>query len=195
MAQDSSLPEFWSTRYREHVTPWDAGKVPAELRQFAGTLPARTRIFVPGCGSAHEVVFLVQAGMDVLAIDFSAEAVELAQQHAGALADRIRLADFFTFDAGAMPFDVIYERAFLCALPRTLWTRYAERVADLLAPQQRLAGFFFYSDTLRGPPFGTSPEELLDLLGPSFEQIEDRPTAEPLPVFQDGERWQVWRRR
>jgi hypothetical protein len=195
MAQDSSLPEFWSTRYRHHVTPWDAGKVPAELRHFAATLPALTRILVPGCGSAHEVVFLAQAGMDVLAIDFSPEAVELAQQHAGALADRIRLADFFTFDPGSAPVEVIYERAFLCALPRRLWTHYAERMADLLAPQQRLAGFFFYSDNLKGPPFGTSPQELLDLLDAAFERIEDRPTAEPLPVFQDGERWQVWRRR
>jgi hypothetical protein len=105
------------------------------------------------------------------------------------------LADFFTFDPGSAPVEVIYERAFLCALPRKLWTRYAERMADLLAPQQRLAGFFFYSDNLKGPPFGTSPQELLDLLDAAFERIEDRPTAEPLPVFQDGERWQVWRRR
>lgn len=195
MAQDSSLPEFWSTRYRDHVTPWDAGKVPAELRQFAGTLPARTRVLVPGCGSAHEVVFLAQAGVDVLAIDFSPEAIELAQQHAGALADRIRLADFFAFDPGAAPFEVIYERAFLCALPRKLWTHYAERMADLLAPQSRLAGFFFYGENPKGPPFGTSPQELHDLLDARFEQIDDRPTTEPLPVFQGGERWQVWRRR
>jgi thiopurine S-methyltransferase len=133
--------------------------------------------------------------MDVLAIDFSPEAVDLAQRSAGALADRIQLADFFAFDPGAAPFDVIYERAFLCALPRKLWTRYAERMADLLAPQQRLAGFFFYSDNPKGPPFGTSPQELQDMLDARFEQIEDRPTAEPLPVFRDGERWQVWRRR
>ena len=195
MAQDSSLPEFWNSRYRDHVTPWEAGNVPAELRQFAGTLPARTRVLVPGCGSGHEVVFLAQAGMDVLAIDFSPDAVELAQQHARLLADRIRLADFFAFDPTAAPFDVIYERAFLCALPRKLWTRYAERMAELLAPEKRLAGFFFYGDNPKGPPFGTSPQELHDLLDAGFEQIEDRPATAPLPVFQGGERWQVWRRR
>ena len=195
MAQDSSLPEFWNTRYHDHVTPWDAGKVPVELRQFAATLPARTRVLVPGCGSGHEVVFLALAGMDVLAIDFSLEAVEVARQHAGALADRIRQADFFAFDPGAGPFEVIYERAFLCALPRKVWTRYAERMADLLAPQKLLAGFFFYGGNPKGPPFGTSPQELHDLLDASFEQIDDRPTTEPLPVFQGGERWQVWRRR
>jgi SAM-dependent methyltransferase len=195
MAQDSSLPEFWSARYRDHVTPWDAGNVPADLRQFAATLPARTRILVPGCGSGHEVVFLAQARMDVLAIDFSPEAVALARQQAQALADRILLADFFAFDPGTTSIEVIYERAFLCALPRKLWTRYAERMADLLAPQKRLAGFFFYGDNPKGPPFGTSPQELHGLLDAGFEQIEDRPATEPLPVFQGGERWQIWRRR
>jgi SAM-dependent methyltransferase len=195
MAQDSGLPEFWNTRYRDHVTPWDAGKVPADLRQLVQTLPPRTRVLVPGCGSGHEVVFLAGAGMDVLAIDFSPDAIAIAQQHAGALADRIRLADFFTFDAGAASFDLIYERAFLCALPRKLWARYAERMGDLLAQQRRLAGFFFYGDNPKGPPFGTSPQELHDLLDARFEQIEDRPATEQLPVFQGGERWQVWRRR
>ena len=32
MSQDSSQPSFWTTRYRDHVTPWDAGGVPADLR-------------------------------------------------------------------------------------------------------------------------------------------------------------------
>ena len=31
MAQDSSQPEFWETRYRSGTTPWDAGGVPARL--------------------------------------------------------------------------------------------------------------------------------------------------------------------
>lgn len=195
MAQDSSLPDFWNTRYRDGVTPWDAGEVPADLRRFAGALPEQARVLVPGCGSGHEIAFLAGAGLDVLAIDFSPEAVELAKRYAGNLADRVQLADFFTFDAGAAPFEVIYERAFLCALPRKLWARYAERMAALLGPQQRLAGFFFYGDNPKGPPFGTSAEELHGLLGAAFEQIEDRPTTEQLPVFKGGERWQVWRRR
>src|SRR5262245_30706967 len=111
MAQDSSLPEFWSSRYRDHVTPWEASTVPVDLRQFGATLPAQTRVLVPGCGSSQDVIFLADAGLDVLAIDFSPEAVAAAQQRAGKLADRIQLADFFAFDPGAVPFDVIYERA------------------------------------------------------------------------------------
>jgi len=193
--QDSSLPEFWDSRYRDHVTPWDAHGVPADLRAFAATLPAAARVLVPGCGSAHELRCLAETGVDVLAIDFSISAVELARRNAGPFADRIRLADFFEFKPGPRPFDVVYERAFLCALPRKLWTRYATRMAELLGPGGRLAGLFFYRDDPKGPPFGTSAEELHALLDPAFDLVEDRAAAESLAVFRDGERWQVWRRR
>ena len=195
MAQDSSLPEFWDTRYRDHVMPWDAGRVPADLRAFAATLPDGAHILIPGCGSAHELRYLAETGADVVAIDFSPQAIELGKRNAGPFADRIRFADFFQLDPGAQPFDVVYERAFLCALPRKLWPRYAARMADLLGPGQRLAGFFFYGDSPRGPPFGTSPEELHGLLDSAFELVEDRSASESLAVFEGGERWQVWRRR
>jgi len=195
MGQDSSQPEFWNTRYRDHVTPWDAGGVPTDLRAFARTLVAGTRALIPGCGSGHEVIYMVESGLDVLAIDFSPQAVDLARQRVGSFADRVQLADFFAFDPGSPPFDVIYERAFLCALPRALWPRYGERMADLLRPEKRLAGFFYYGDNPRGPPFGTSPAELHGLLDAAFELIEDRPATDSLPVFEGGERWQVWRRR
>ena len=195
MSQDSSQPSFWTIRYRDHVTPWDAGGVPADLHTFARTLPQGARILIPGCGTGYEVGFLAERGYDVLAIDFSPEAIELARATLGHFADRLQLADFFEFDPGALPFDAVYERAFLCALPRKTWARYAQRMTELLAPGKALAGFFFYGDNPRGPPFGTAPAELHGLLDGSFELIEDRVATESLPVFQGGERWQVWRRR
>jgi SAM-dependent methyltransferase len=193
--QDSSRPEFWDSRYRDHVTPWDAHGVPADLRAFAATLAPSTRILLPGCGSAHELRCLADAGAEVLGIDFSSEAVERAKENAGPLAARILFADFFEFDPGPEAFDLVYERAFLCALPRKLWASYAVRMAELLGPGKRLAGLFFYGDNPRGPPFGTNPEELHGLLDRGFELTEDRVATESLAVFQGGERWQVWRRR
>src|SRR5262245_56852370 len=97
MAQDSSLPDFWNTRYRDHVMPWDAGMVPTDWRTFVPTLRAGTRILIPGCGSGYEVQFLAEAGFDVTAIDFSAEAVEAARRVLGLYAHRVQLADFFAF--------------------------------------------------------------------------------------------------
>ncbi len=193
MAQDSSKPEFWESRYREHVIPWDAGKVPAELQDYASSLPAKSRILVPGCGSAYEAAFLHERGFDVLAIDFSPAAVDAARKNLGAFGHIVRLADFFTFDA-AGHFDVIYERAFLCALPKSMWTQYAGRCAELLNPNGVIAGFFFFADTPRGPPFGTSRRELGALMAERFERIDDRPVADSIAIFEGKERWQIWQR-
>jgi len=153
------------------------------------------RVLIPGCGSAHELRCLAETGADAMAIDFSSSAVELAKRNAGPFADRIHLADFFHFEPGPKGFDVVYERAFLCALPRKLWTPYAARMAELVIRDGRLVGFFFYGDEPKGPPFGTNPAELHGLLDPAFDLAEDRPAAESLAVFREGERWQVWRRR
>lgn len=194
MAQDSSRPEFWEIRYQNQATPWDAGRVPLRLQQYARTLPAGARILIPGCGSGHEAHFLADAGFDVLAIDFSPAAVAAARANMGAFAERVQLADFFACEV-PRPFDVMIERAFLCALPRKLWPDYAARTAEVLGPGGLIAGFWFFHDAPKGPPFGTSEAELHALLEARFERIEDEPVTDSIPVFQGRERWQVWRRR
>ena len=194
MAQDSSKSDFWESRYRDHTTPWDAGKVPDALREYVMRIKTGSRILIPGCGSAYEAGYLAENGFDVLAIDFSPAAVELAKKNLSGFGDIVRLADFFEFDYGK-PYEVIYERAFLCALPPRMWPQYAPRTAQLLRPGGELAGFFFLRETEKGPPFGTTPEALHALLAPHFDLVEDRVVTDSIPVFQDAERWQVWRKR
>lgn len=190
---DSSLPEFWDQRYDADTTPWDAGGSPDALRAHLNEFPPGSRVLIPGCGSGYELLTLIDSGCDALAIDFSPPAVERARRNAGRFADRIVLADFFTFDHGA-PFDAMYERAFLCALPRKMWRDYARRSAELVRPGGVIAGFFFYDANPKGPPFGTSDAELRDLLEPDFARVHDEPVDDSIPVFQGKERWQVWRR-
>jgi SAM-dependent methyltransferase len=194
LAQDSSKSDFWESRYRDHVTPWDAGKVPDALRNYAKRIRSGSRILIPGCGSAYEAGYLAENGFGVLAIDFSPAAVELAKKNLSRFGDIVRLADFFEFGFGE-PYDVIYERAFLCALPPRMWPKYAPRSAQLLRPKGELAGFFFFRETEKGPPFGTTPEALHALLDPHFELVEDKAVTDSILVFQDAERWQVWRKR
>jgi SAM-dependent methyltransferase len=192
--QDASKPEFWEQRFRENFTPWDAGRVPSDLGRFLSTEPRGLRVLIPGCGSGYEVRAFAEGGHDVLAVDFAPAAVERAQAVLGALSDRVRLADFFETDLGA-PYDLVYERAFLCSLPRQLRQSYAERVRELLAPRGRIAGFFFFEDGERGPPFGLKPGELDGLLSGSFEEIEDSAVGDSIPIFAGKERWKIWRIR
>ena len=194
MAQDPALPEFWDTRYRDKVTPWDAGRVPRALRAYAKILSPGSRILIPGCGSAYEAYYLIENGLDVLAIDFSPEAVEVARRNLACFADRVQLADFFSFDFGEA-YDVAYERAFLCALPPRIWLRYAQRMSDILRPGGVLVGYFFLAETGKGPPFGTSPAALHQLLDPYFSLTEDQAVEDSIEIFTGRERWQVWTRR
>jgi SAM-dependent methyltransferase len=139
-------------------------------------------------------VYLLEAGWDALAIDFSPAAVALAQAEAGAWLDRIVEADFFRYLPPAPP-DLIYEQAFLCAVPRALRPEVAERWAALLPPGGFLAGFFYFDDAPKGPPFGISRQELDRLLAPQFECVADEAVSDSIPIFAGKERWQAWRRR
>jgi thiopurine S-methyltransferase len=76
-----------------------------------------------------------------------------------------------------------------------LWPSYAPRVAELLRPGGRLAGFFFFDDGERGPPFGLKAGELETLLGGRFDRIADSPVSDSIPIFAGKERWQLWIRR
>ena len=190
--QDAARPEFWEKRFRDNFTPWDAGRVPARLGSFLLGEPRTLRVLVPGCGSGYEVRAFAEAGHDVLAVDFAPAAVERARLVLGPLSERVRLADFFESDFGA-PFDLVYERAFLCSLPRPLRPRYARRALEVLKQQGRLAGFFFFEDGERGPPFGLRSGELDALLGATFERTADEAVADSIPIFAGKERWQVWK--
>lgn len=191
--QRPELPDFWDKRFDEGVTPWAAGGVPAALADYAASRADRPRTLVPGCGHAWEAGWLAARGWDVTALDFSPAAVATARATLGDWPGQLLCADFFTF-APETPFDLVYERAFLCAMPRRLWPDYGRRMHELLAPDGVLAGLFFFDDTPKGPPFGIRPEELDALLGPWFARQDDRPATDSLPVFAGRERWQVWRR-
>jgi SAM-dependent methyltransferase len=182
-------------RYRDGVTPWDAGGVPARLLEYVATLEGRLRILVPGCGSGYEVALFAQRGHDVRGIDFSDEAVERARRLLGRLADRVEKADAFALEA--KPFDLVYERTFLCALPRERWPQWSAKIRTLVRPGGTLAGFFYFNDNERGPPFGISAARLHELLDEGFAAVDDMPVPaeQSVAVLAGKERWQVWQRR
>lgn len=193
--EDPATPAFWDIRFREKRTPWDAGSTPPALERYLAEASGGGRVLIPGCGSAYEARTFSEKGYEVLAIDFSAAAVERAKAELGAWHGAVMLGNFFAYDFGEKPFDIIYERAFLASLPRTRWRDYARRVAELLRPEGKLIGFFVYGDTQAGPPFYLRPGELVGLLGEKFERMEEAAVATSVPVFSGKERWEVWIRR
>ena len=192
--RDPASPEFWDLRYAAGFRPWDAHGVQAQLRDYVASGSPRN-VLVPGCGTGWDVRFLADSGWNVVGIDFSAQAVDAARKVLGSHAQRVRRGDFFAPIAGE-PFELVYERAFLCALPRRMWSDWATRVASLLVPGGELAGYFFMGAGERGPPFPLRDAAELDaLLDARFERIADEAVPDSLEVFKGRERWQRWRRR
>ena len=187
-------PDFWCKRFGEGVTPWDAGRVQGDFASFVAARTQPLNTLIPGCGSAWEASHLADHRWPVTALDFSPTAVACAREVLADQAVDLVCADFFAWQP-AQALDLIYERAFLCALPRKLWADWGKRVAELLPPGGLLAGYFSVCDQLKGPPFGILPEQLDALLLPNFECLTDQPVADSIPVFAGRERWQVWRRR
>ncbi|NLR75499.1 methyltransferase [Leeia aquatica] len=192
MPQDSSQADFWNSRYQNGVTPWNAGGIPHEIAEFAHQ-HERGRVLIPGCGHGHEVQALAQGGHQVTAIDFSPDAVAAAQAVLGPLADCVHQADFFALN-DPQGYDWIYERAFLCALPRSRWSDWGRGMQTLLKPGGYLAGYFFLADKPHGPPFGTDEATVQQLLGPGFERLACAQARYSLPVFSGQEYWMIWRR-
>lgn len=192
--RDPSLAAFWDERFARAFMPWDAAGVPAALRTFAAAEGAPRATMIPGCGAAYEAAWLDAQGWPVRAIDFSPAAVTQAQAQLGPRAELVEQADFFTYTPPFVP-DIVYERAFLCALPRTMWGDYARRMAELLPSGARLAGFYFLRETQKGPPFGIAPDALDALLSGDFICEDKRLVDDSVPVFAGAEYWMVWRRR
>ena len=192
-SRDPRTPAFWDERFERAFTPWDRGGVPEQLRAYVEKSQHKT-VLIPGCGAAYELVYFSEAGWDATAIDFSPAAVERARGITGQWSGRVVEADFFAYQPAPGP-DMIYERAFLCALPRAMWPDVARRWAQLLPPGGVLAGYFFFDDAPKGPPFGIGRDALDSLLLGDFECVEDAEVADSIPVFAGKERWMVWRRR
>jgi len=195
MSEDFNQPGFWNKHYLEGNTPWDCHGVTRRLLSFLESAASRGRVLIPGCGSGCEVKAFLDFGFDVLAIDFAEAAVAQARRRLGAEGHRVIQADFFSHDFGKHPFDLIYERTFLTALPPERRADYARIMASLLPAGGRLIGYFFHGPEEEPPPYPISESELRDLLKESFSLVNNEPVPDSLPLFEGKERWMEWEKR
>ncbi|MFN2476330.1 MAG: methyltransferase [Chthoniobacterales bacterium] len=194
MSIRSDNVSFWEPRYAAGETPWDFGGVPMALARWVRTESSTGRVLIPGCGPGHEVRAFHDAGWDVTAIDYAPAAVEQAKAALGELGRKVLLADFFRDEFGR-GFDVIYERTFLCSMPRDRWPDYVTRTAELLRGGARLIGHFFLGENDDPPPYPLTEQMQHTLFSPAFAQLQNEPAVDSLPMFSGQERWQIWQKK
>jgi len=166
----------WQEAYEKRETPWEKGKPhPALLDLLATHGPLAGEIFVPGCGSGHDVRALSTPQNHVLGIDLAPFAIEKARSFPKVGNEEYQLGDLFALPPALDgKFDVVFEHTCFCAIDPARRTDYVEAVVRLLAPGGRFIAIFFLNpdNDDEGPPFPVNAEELEKLFGVDFV-VED----------------------
>jgi methyl halide transferase len=191
----------WEQNYQEGHTPWNKGlPSPPMLEWVEQNLP-QGRALVPGCGVGHDVVMLVEKGLDAHGLDIAPTAIAMAHAAYPDQKSRFVLGDLFATPSDWQgSFDYLFEHTCLCALPPEWRTRYEAAAYELLKPSGQLVGIWFINPEMdpdeSGPPFGIPVSELSILFDESRWQILEDHTPE---VGYDGrvgrERLRVLRKK
>ncbi len=187
----------WQAAWEEGRTPWDAGKSAPILRSLveSDSLP-QGRAFVPGAGSGYDVLTLAGPQRSVVGLDLAPLAKTrfetLAQSHPHSEQVEFVVGDAFAY-APEVPFDLVWDYTFLCALPPELRGAWAEMMDRLLHPTRgQLAALIFPvtpdADPSQGPPYPMTPELVTALVEPFLEPISIVP-VQTSNAGREGKEW------
>ncbi|PAC27580.1 methyltransferase domain-containing protein [Flectobacillus sp. BAB-3569] len=185
--------DYWNERYAQGQTGWDLGKASPPLENYIRQLDNKDlKILLPGCGNGYEALLMAELGFTNLTVlDIAPLAVEKLQHKLQSYPSvRILCEDFFEH---VDSYDLILEQTFFCALPPSMRKQYAQKMAELLAPQGKLVGLLFASEFDKaGPPFGGTTEEYLQLFNPYFKSEILEPCHNSIRPRQGNELFIKW---
>ncbi len=170
----------WEQNYVEGYTPWNKGKASPPMVEWVSQNQPQGRALVPGCGVGHDVVMLVDVGLDAHGLDIAPTAIAMARAAYPNQVTRFVLGDLFATPLEWQEsFDFLFEHTCLCALPPEWRPRYEAVAYQLLKTGAQLVGIWIIHPEMdpdeTGPPFGISVSELSALFDESrWQVIEDR---------------------
>lgn len=176
-------PDFWEQRWASGLIGFHEGTVNRFLRRFVERLGAPSSVYVPLCGKTVDLDFLAARGFRVTGSELVARAVVDYFAERGEIPEPQREGDAVIYESGSVrivcgdalalapdaPFDAIYDRAALIALPEATRSRYASRQKALLSSGGRILLVTLEHDAPSGPPFAVDEAEVERLFGDAFE--------------------------
>ena len=172
------MSEDWLSRWEQGRTGWHEAAGNRGLRQYWPELPAGSRVLVPLCGKAVDLLWLAERGMAVSGVELSEVAVRsfFAEHQIGFEIDdhsvlpvyratdrplSLYCGDYFRF--ADEPYDALYDRGALVALPGQQRPDYVAHTKDLLLRDAfRLVITLEYDQSaVDGPPFSVLPDEVM----------------------------------
>ncbi|MDH4019950.1 MAG: thiopurine S-methyltransferase [Xanthomonadales bacterium] len=171
------MADEWLARWESGHIGWHEAKGNRALRKFWPGLTGGSRVLVPLCGKSPDLLWLSQQGCDVTGVELSAIAARAffneadirfeTGTHGGLCAFRsvehqltIVCGDYFEFLDE--PYDALYDRAALVALPPSLRPAYVKHTKSLLKANatQLLITLEYDQQKVNGPPFSVLPDEV-----------------------------------
>lgn len=189
-------PEFWTPYYLEEAQPWAIEEPCPPVFNWLKAQPdwPRGRVLVPGCGLGLEPQEWARQGFEVVGMDFSPKAIELAKAR-----DTDKSVDYRVGDILNPPeelrgqFDMVFEQTCYCAIDPRDRPRYRRSVIELLKPGGWLVGVFYQGRHEESPPFAITLEEVrqdfeqafrIERLELAQDSVERRKDQEWFAVFQ-----------
>lgn len=203
---------FWQSRWQEGRIGFHEGRPNALLEKHFDVwgLEPGAHVFVPLCGKAFDLDWLLANGLMVSGIEFNRQAVEEVfarlgltpevEQSDGLIrfqADGLTLysGDFFALEASDLgPVDAVYDRAALVAIAPERRQGYADHLAALTGrARQLLVGFNYDQSAMQGPPFSITEAIIRGLYAEKFDSalLESAPVDGPMAQRVDAQE-EIW---
>ncbi|MET1412836.1 thiopurine S-methyltransferase [Roseibium sp. HPY-6] len=203
---------FWQHRWQEGKIGFHEGVPNRHLSDHLDALGlAQGRhIFVPLCGKAVDIDWLLTKGLRVSGAELNFDAVEAVFDRLGVTPETtqsgaltrysrdnltIWAGDFFKLKAEDVGFiDAVYDRGALVALPPHMRAAYTSQMRVLCRDVPRLLVTYDYDQSqMDGPPFSVPEDRIHDLFDDQFviERLASVPITGPLAERCSGEE-QAW---
>jgi len=171
---------FWLERWERGEIGFHQQSAHRFLRRYwaALDLPPGARVFVPLCGKSRDMLWLRDAGFEVIGVELSLTAAKAFCEENALPLSRGREGVFECFRGAGISllvgdfFDLrpddldgvaaVFDRAALVALPPPARARYAAHMAALLpaGAQTLLVTLEYDQEQMDGPPFSVTAEEV-----------------------------------
>jgi len=197
------MNDQWLARWENGHTGWHEAGGNTALRKFWPRLGAGSRVLVPLCGKSPDLLWLAQQGHEVTGVElseiaarafFAETGVSFNVESRGRLlcfqgveqAVTIICGDYFQFLDE--PFDALYDRAALVALPADLRPGYVTHTIKLLRVDaaQLLITLEYDQSRANGPPYSVLSDEV-SVYWPGLRRAGDLGALKNMPPkFRDA---------
>ena len=196
-----SKSDFWDKCYNDNNIGWDLGSITPVFQDWADNLSEKSKILVPGSGNGYDPLYFSNLGHDVVAVDFSREAIKSIKQKANSKNLKINALQYDFFDLKNKfkdEFDFIVEYTFFCAIDPKKRIDYINIAYDLLKDDGYLIGLFLPLNkdaSEGGPPFAVKEDEIKSKFSKKFNLIDSYMHPLSIDARKNNEKYYVFKKK